>query len=198
MPLHYNPHMRIALGSDHHGVTLKARIKEALEGAGRRGAAAHTCVDFGAHAGASADYPDFARPVAEGVASGAFDRGILICSNGIGMSNRGEQGPGRARRAGASSRRRAAVPRAQRRQRRDAGRPRTAAGARPGHRQHVSPHAVRRRTPRAARRQNQRSGAARGREYLTHAPRAPASALTAAANAGSRLTNGGALRRVNR
>ncbi|MCE2543221.1 MAG: ribose 5-phosphate isomerase B [Acidobacteria bacterium] len=86
--------MRIAIGSDHHGVTLKARIKDALEGTGLRGAAAHTCVDFGAHAGASVDYPDFARPVAEGVASGAFDRGILICSNGIGMSIAANKVPG--------------------------------------------------------------------------------------------------------
>ena len=85
--------MRIALGADHHGVTLKARIKEALE-AGRRGDAAHTCVDFGAHAGGPVDYPDVARPVAEGVGSGAFERGILICSNGIGMSIAANMVPG--------------------------------------------------------------------------------------------------------
>ena len=186
--------MRIALGADHHGVALKARIKHALEDRG--GGVAHTCVDFGPHAGGPVDYPDFARPVAEGVASGAFDRGILICSNGIGMSTAANKVPG-ARRAGASSRRHAAVPRAQRRQRRDAGRPRAGAGARPGHRQHVSPHAVRRRTPRAARCKDHRSGTARGGEQLTHAPGAAASTLTAAADAGSRLTNGGALRRVN-
>lgn len=40
------------------------------------------------------DYPDFARPVAEGVASGAFDRGILICSNGVGMSIAANKVPG--------------------------------------------------------------------------------------------------------
>lgn len=86
--------MRIALGADHHGVTLKARIREALESPGRHGHAAHTCVDFGAHADGPADYPDFARPVAEGVASGAFDRGILICGSGIGMSIAANKVPG--------------------------------------------------------------------------------------------------------
>ena len=84
--------MRIALGADHHGVALKARIKHALEDRG--GGVAHTCVDFGAHAEGAVDYPDFARRVAEGVASGAFDRGILICSNGIGMSIAANKVPG--------------------------------------------------------------------------------------------------------
>ena len=41
-----------------------------------------------------ADYPDFARPVAEGVASGTFDRGILICGSGIGMSIAANKVPG--------------------------------------------------------------------------------------------------------
>ena len=88
--------MRIALGADHAGVALKAAIRRALDEAAREGSSGpvHTYVDFGAHSEESADYPDFARPVAEGVASGAFDRGVLVCSNGIGMSIAANKVPG--------------------------------------------------------------------------------------------------------
>lgn len=80
--------MRIALGADHAGVALKASIRRALDEAARKGSTlpAHTYVDFGTHSQESVDYPDFARPVAEGVASGAFDRGVLVCGTGVGMS----------------------------------------------------------------------------------------------------------------
>ena len=80
--------MRIALGADHHGVVLKASIRRAFDAAAGDGSSAppHTYVDFGAHSEEAADYPDFALPVAEGVASGAFDRGVLICGSGVGMS----------------------------------------------------------------------------------------------------------------
>lgn len=72
--------MRIALGADHAGVALKDRIKRAL---GDRGVGYE---DLGTDSDERVDYPDFARRVAEGVASGAFDRGILFCGSGIGMA----------------------------------------------------------------------------------------------------------------
>lgn len=72
--------MKIALGADHAGYPLKDEIREALRGAG------HEVTDFGTHSSESTDYPDYARPVAETVASGQADRGILVCTTGIGMS----------------------------------------------------------------------------------------------------------------
>ena len=72
--------MRIALGADHAGVALKARLKQLLD-------AQHlTYKDFGPASDESVDYPDYAESVAHSVASGSFDRGILICGSGIGMS----------------------------------------------------------------------------------------------------------------
>lgn len=72
--------MKIALGSDHGGFQLKEEIKKLLIATGI------DYHDFGTHSEESVDYPDFARPVAEGVASGDYDRGILVCGTGIGMS----------------------------------------------------------------------------------------------------------------
>ena len=72
--------MRVAVGADHRGVELKRRILGALAGAG------HHCTDVGVHSEHPADYPDVARQAAEGVAAGAFDRGVLICGSGVGMS----------------------------------------------------------------------------------------------------------------
>ncbi len=46
----------------------------------------HQVVDLGTHDEESVDYPDFARAVAEAVASGEVDRGVLVCASGIGMS----------------------------------------------------------------------------------------------------------------
>ena len=88
--------MRIALGADHAGVALKASIRRALDEAARAGSSepAHTYVDFGTHSDEPADYPDFARPVAEGVASGAFNRGVLVCGSGVGMSIVANKVPG--------------------------------------------------------------------------------------------------------
>ena len=72
--------MRIALGADHAGVALKARVKRALDDR-------HLIYqDFGAITDASVDYPDYALRVARSVASGSFDRGILICGSGLGMA----------------------------------------------------------------------------------------------------------------
>lgn len=72
--------MRVALGADPAGFELKDRLKRLLDELG----IAHE--DFGTSSGQSVDYPDFAREVAAGVASGAFDRGILVCGSGIGMA----------------------------------------------------------------------------------------------------------------
>jgi len=71
--------MRIAIGSDHRGVELRQSIINLLEEMG------HSCQDFGSYTTESVDFPDFARKVAEGVAGGDFERGILICDTGIGM-----------------------------------------------------------------------------------------------------------------
>ena len=72
--------MRIAIGCDHWGVNLKQSVIKLLTDAG------HSYEDFGCYTTESVDYPDIARKVAEAVARGDFERGILICYNGIGMS----------------------------------------------------------------------------------------------------------------
>ena len=72
--------MRIALGADHAGVTLKDHLKALLD---ERGA---SWQDFDTTSADSVDYPDFASQVAAAVASGDFDRGILVCGSGIGMA----------------------------------------------------------------------------------------------------------------
>ncbi len=72
--------MRIAIGCDHWGVNLKQSVIKLLTDAG------HSYEDFGCYTTESVDYPDIAGKVAEAVARGDFERGILICYNGIGMS----------------------------------------------------------------------------------------------------------------
>lgn len=72
--------MRIALGCDHHGLRLKQRILDLLEELG------HEYHDFGCYSEEPVDYPDIANEVADEVALGKFDHGILICATGIGMS----------------------------------------------------------------------------------------------------------------
>lgn len=72
--------MRIALGADHAGVALKHDIRQLLD---ERGISYQ---DFGTNSTESVDYPDVAATVAQEVASGAFDRGILVCGSGIGMA----------------------------------------------------------------------------------------------------------------
>ena len=71
--------MKIAVGNDHRGVAVKQRLQDMLKGLG------HTVDDFGALSAASADYPDYAIPVAEAIASGKDERGVLICATGHGM-----------------------------------------------------------------------------------------------------------------
>ena len=72
--------MRIAVGSDHRGFALKETLKELLAELG------HDWVDFGCQTEEPVDYPDIARPLAEAVAAGEYERGILICGSGVGMS----------------------------------------------------------------------------------------------------------------
>lgn len=72
--------LRVALGSDHAGFELKESIKAMLDSLGV------AWRDMGTNSHDSCDYPDYARKVAEAVSSGDFDRGILCCGSGIGVS----------------------------------------------------------------------------------------------------------------
>jgi len=72
--------MRIAIGSDHRGVHIKAKLVQLLNAAG------HLVDDKGTHSDQSVDYPDFAAAVSRAVAGGDAERGILICGTGIGMA----------------------------------------------------------------------------------------------------------------
>lgn len=80
--------MRIAIGSDHAGYELKELIKKHLQEKG------FNIEDFGTDSAESTDYPDFAGSVGEAVAAGDFERGILICGTGIGISIAANKIPG--------------------------------------------------------------------------------------------------------
>jgi ribose 5-phosphate isomerase B len=71
--------MKIAMGADHAAFPLKNHLRDSLRQAG------HEVTDFGTDTAASTDYPDYAKLVAQSVASGAADRGILVCTTGMGM-----------------------------------------------------------------------------------------------------------------
>ena len=71
--------MKIAIASDHGGFMLKASLVTALQKEG------HAVEDLGTRSTESVDYPDFAHAVAKLVASGAVERGILVCGSGVGM-----------------------------------------------------------------------------------------------------------------
>lgn len=70
----------IAIASDHGGYDLKETIKKHLEAAG------YECKDFGCYEKKSCDYPVFGRPASEAVGNGECEKGILVCTTGIGMS----------------------------------------------------------------------------------------------------------------
>ncbi|HUA62163.1 MAG TPA: ribose 5-phosphate isomerase B [Verrucomicrobiae bacterium] len=72
--------MRIAIAADHAGFALKEQLRQILASEG------HEVVDFGTSSAESCDYPDYAQPVGRDVAQGRYDRGILVCSTGIGMA----------------------------------------------------------------------------------------------------------------
>ena len=81
--------MKVALGNDHRGLDAKRRVLATLAGL--------NCVatDFGTNATAGGvDYPDFAIAVAEAVAAGRADRGVLICATGHGMCIAANKVPG--------------------------------------------------------------------------------------------------------
>lgn len=72
--------MKIAIGADHAGFVLKQSLVERLRQQG------HEVEDLGTNGLASVDYPDFAAAVAHKVADGNVEKGILVCSSGVGMS----------------------------------------------------------------------------------------------------------------
>ena len=72
--------MKIAIACDHGAVTLKEHLMEHLRKEG------YEVVNFGTDTTASCDYPDYAGPAARAVASGECDRGIVLCTTGIGVS----------------------------------------------------------------------------------------------------------------
>ncbi len=70
----------IAIGSDHGGFELKKKLMEHLSARGLE------YKDFGTYSSASCDYPVYAKAVANAVASGECEKGIIICGTGIGVS----------------------------------------------------------------------------------------------------------------
>ena len=80
--------MKIAVACDHGGLKLKNSLVEYLEKCG------HEAVDFGTKTNESCDYPDFALQAAEAVAFGDCERGIVVCSSGIGVSIVANKVPG--------------------------------------------------------------------------------------------------------
>lgn len=71
--------MKIAVGSDHRGFQVKARILAQVADLG------HDSLDYGPPTPESVDYPDVGARVAQALSNGEIDRGILICGTGIGM-----------------------------------------------------------------------------------------------------------------
>ena len=78
----------IAIASDHGGFDLKQAVIAHLEAKG------YEVKDFGTYDKSSCDYPDFARPAALAVAGGEAEKGIVICTTGIGVSITANKIPG--------------------------------------------------------------------------------------------------------
>lgn len=72
--------MKVSIGCDHGGYALKERVKAHLAELG------YEVLDCGTNGTASVDYPQFAHEAAQAVASGACEKGIVICTTGIGVS----------------------------------------------------------------------------------------------------------------
>ena len=72
--------MKISIGCDHGALTLKNKVVEHLKKNG------HEVMDFGTHTAASCDYPEFAAAAARAVANGECEKGIVLCTTGIGVS----------------------------------------------------------------------------------------------------------------
>ncbi len=80
--------MRIALGTDHRGFSLRSKLIDLLNQAG------HEVVDIGTFTPDAIDYPDIAAQVADKVSSGEVERGILVCGTGLGMCIAANKFPG--------------------------------------------------------------------------------------------------------
>ena len=80
--------MKIALGSDHAGFSLKETIKEHLSSQG------YEIIDCGTDSEESVDYPDFSAKVAKTICDGVCEKGILVCGTGIGISIAANKLPG--------------------------------------------------------------------------------------------------------
>jgi ribose 5-phosphate isomerase B len=80
--------LRIALGSDHGGFLLKSEIKKHLEEKGIE------FEDMGCFSTESVDYPDIGQAVGEAIVRGEFDKGIICCGTGIGISISANKVPG--------------------------------------------------------------------------------------------------------
>jgi len=80
--------LTIVIGSDHAGFALKEAVKASLAAAG------HRIVDMGTGTEESVDYPDYGILAAEGVSSGRFERGVLVCGSGVGMAIVANKFPG--------------------------------------------------------------------------------------------------------
>ena len=72
--------MRICIGCDHGGYLLKEKVVKHLKDKG------YDIEDFGCYSTESCDYPIYGKKVAKAVSEGEFDRGIVICTTGIGIS----------------------------------------------------------------------------------------------------------------
>ncbi len=80
--------MKIAIGCDHGALELKNSLVERLKAQG------HTLEDFGTYTKDSCDYPDFAAAAARAVAAGECEKGIVLCTTGIGVSIAANKIPG--------------------------------------------------------------------------------------------------------
>ena len=77
----------IAVASDHAGFDLKEMLKRDLQEAGLE------VLDLGTHSNASVDYPDFGRAMAETIAAGTVEKGVIVCGTGIGISIAANRNP---------------------------------------------------------------------------------------------------------
>lgn len=80
--------MKLAIGADHAGFTLKEEVRGYLEKLG------HEVIDLGAYNTEPSDYPDFAEAVGRAMIAGRAERGILICGSGVGVSIAANKMPG--------------------------------------------------------------------------------------------------------
>ena len=80
--------MKLAIACDHGALTLKNQLVERLTKQG------YEVVDFGTHTPDSCDYPDYAAPAAQAVAAGECEKGIVLCTTGIGVSITANKVPG--------------------------------------------------------------------------------------------------------